>query len=61
MWDMLSGYKMYSGMWLWVGCGLMMYLMPELADEKLMVVMKDYVAMGLLGVGGVHKLEKWMK
>lgn len=57
----MNGYKTYSGVLLYVVVGMIMYLMPDLADEKLLVVMKDYVAQGLVGVGLVHKVDKYWK
>ena len=56
--DVMNGYKTYVGFMGYGLLGLLMCLVPEMADESLMVAVKDYFMLPLAGVGVAHKLAK---
>jgi len=60
MWEMLNGHKTKLGVWMYVVPLVLMYFLPEMDKEGLMVFMQDVLAPALVGVGVVHKVEKHM-
>jgi len=58
MLDFMDGYKTKSGVWMWVLPAVLMYFMPHLDVNAVLVFMQDVLAPGLVGLGVLGKWDK---
>ena len=56
--EMLNGWKTYTGIVMYMVVGAMVVMFPDMDMDKMVVLLQDYLAQGLVYVGLVHKAEK---